>query len=97
MQLQGDNQCNISSQNLSTINRDVYTSYVIDAVYAFAHAIHQMIEDYCSTDNICDEISRQYTGEAIDGALLQQYLFNVSFNSTFSGTGEKLFDANGNV
>ena len=92
--LQGDNPCNVSAQNLSMINRDIYTSYVIDAVYAFAHAIHQMIEDYCSTDNICYEI---YTGQAIDGALLRQYLFNVSFNSTFSGTGEKLFDANGDV
>ena len=95
--LQGDNPCNVSAQNLSTINRDIYTSYVIDAVYAFAHAIHQMIEDYCSTGIICDEITGQYTGEAIDGALLQQYLFNVSFNSTFSGTGEKLFDVNGDV
>ena len=56
-----------------------------------------MIEDYCPTGIICDEITRRRYTETIDGTLLQQYLFNVSFNSTFSGTGQKLFDANGDV
>ena len=96
--LQGDNPCDIASQNLSMINRAVYNSYVIDAVYAFAHAIHHMIMDYCSNDTICDEIiTMQSTGEATNGRLLRQYLFNVSFSSTFSGPDKKLFDANGDV
>ena len=97
--LQGDNPCDIASQNLSTIHpRAIFTSYVIDAVYAFAHAVHQMIVDYCPTDMICEAIlTRHSTGEAINGHLLRQYLFNVSFSSTFSGPDEKLFDVNGNV
>ena len=96
--LQGDNPCDTASQNLSTIPRAIFTSYVIDAVYAFAHAVHQMIVDYCPTDIICDAIvTRRSTGEAINGNLLRQYLFNVSFNSTFTGSDEKLFDANGDV
>ena len=96
--LQGDNLCNISSQNLSMIRKPIYTSYVIDAVYAFAHAIHQMIVDNCLNNTICDKIIiRRSTGEAINGSLLRQYLFNVSFNSTSFGTEKKLFDANGDV
>ena len=96
--LQGDNPCDTASQNLSTIPRAIFTSYVIDAVYAFAHAVHQMIVDYCPTDIICDAVvARRSTGEAINGNLLRQYLFNVSFNSTFTGSDEKLFDAKGDV
>ena len=80
------------------ISRPIFTSYVIDAVYAFAHAIHQMIVDHCPTNTICEAIlTRRSTGEAINGNLLRQYLFNVSFNSTFTGSDEKLFDANGDV
>ena len=97
--LQENNPCNTSAQNLSETTRAVYTAYVIDAVYAFAYAIHQMIVDHCLTDTICDAIvMRRSTGEAIDGALLRQYLFNVSFNSTFSEMpGERLFDTYGDV
>ena len=57
-----------------------------------------MIVDYCPTDMICEAIlTRRSTGEAINGHLLRQYLFNVSFSSTFSGPDEKLFDGNGDV
>ena len=96
--LDGEYPCDTFAQNLSTIDRAQHTPYVIDAVNAFAHAMHQMIVDYCPTDTICDAIiTRRSTGEAIDGHLLQQYLYDVSFNSTFSGTDERLFDENGDV
>jgi hypothetical protein len=93
------NPCNTSAQNLSSTHRDAYTSYVIDAVYAFAHAVNQMVVDYCPDGTICRNITTNGSaGEAIDGILLRQYLFNVSFSSTFSEVpGERLFDKNGDV
>ena len=87
-----DGPCIISARNLTGI----YTPYVMDAVYAFAHAIHQMIVENCPNETVCNAIvTRRSVGEALNGALLRGYLFNVTFNSTF--TNEKLFDANGDV
>ena len=88
-----NNPCNVSAQNLSTMPfTGSYIPNVIDAVYAFAHAIHNMIEDHCQDGMICNAIITQRSvGEAIDGDLLRKYLFNVSLSD------EKLFDINGDV
>jgi hypothetical protein len=99
--LDGDsNQCDTSAQTLTGL-KSVSSSYIIDGVYAFANALHQMIVDHCQNSNttICDDIIiRRSTGAAINGILLRQYLFNVSFDSTFSDSPtERLFDSNGDV
>ena len=87
--------CNVSAQSLSTV-RGSYAPYVIDAIYAYAYAIHQMVVDCCPSETLCDAIvSRRSVGETINGTLLREYLSNVSFKRTF--TDEKLFDANGDV
>jgi hypothetical protein len=97
--LEGIQPCDLQTQNLSIRNTNSKASNVIDAVYAFAHAAHQMIADHCKGETVCDEIvTRRSIGEAINGTLLRQYLFNVSFNSTFAeSSGEQLFDVNGDV
>ncbi|XP_071784268.1 metabotropic glutamate receptor 4-like isoform X2 [Asterias amurensis] len=55
-------------------------SFVTDAVYSFAHALHTMQADLCNgTSGLCPELLR------IDGAQLLDYLKNVSFQGS-SGT-----------
>lgn len=59
------------------VHRSSVTLYVsVDAVYAAAHAIHNLIETECGTDPfyLCDELK-----PAPVGPLLLKYLRNVSF------------------
>ena len=59
--------------------------YVIDAVYAFAHAIHDMINISCMDDNLCQDIlTRRFSKKALNGTILRKNLFNVSFISPSS-------------
>ena len=64
---------------------------IINAVYAVAHAIQNMIHIRCPSEDLCSEI---LTGGTIDGELLRQYLLNVSFNNTQEIVQ---FDENGDV
>lgn len=52
------------------------TDVSVDAVYAAAHAIHNLIETECGTDPfyLCDDLK-----PAPVGPLLLKYLRNVSF------------------
>ncbi len=77
-------------------NISIQAAYIIDAVYAFAHAIHQMVIDHCQNGILCSKILvNRTTGEAVNGEMLREYLFNVSFPSTYSD--DILFDSNGDV
>lgn len=97
-----DPSCNDGTRNLShiadAVSEPVVTN-IVDAVYAFAHALHNMIEENCLNGSICDEITttRSSVGRAINGETLRDYLFNVSFSSTFSPEPDLLFDSNGDV
>ena len=72
--------------------------YVIDAVYAFAHAIHDMINISCMDDNkfdLCQDIlTYRFSKKALDGAKLRRNLFNISFMSPSSN--QVSFDSAGN-
>jgi len=46
---------------------------VIDAVYAMAHALHNMINESCSGRQFCSQV------DPPDGSLLLQYIRNASF------------------
>ncbi len=84
--------------DLSRIVTSAKVTNVIDAVYAFAHALDQMIVDHCPNGTVCDAITTtRLVGKAINGTLLRKYLFNVSFPSTFSSESDLLFDSNGDV
>ena len=89
--------CN--DRNLSHIDTSAKVTNVIDAVYAFAYALDRMIMDYCGpNETVCDAITTtRSVGKAINGTLLREYLFNVSFPSTFSSGYDLLFDSNGDV
>ncbi|CAL4082358.1 unnamed protein product, partial [Meganyctiphanes norvegica] len=48
--------------------------FVVDAVYALAHALHNLIEDKCGFPELCDAVL-----PAPSGAEMLQYIRNVSF------------------
>ena len=73
-----------------------FVTFSIDAVYAFAHAIHNLQQNVCgSGTGLCEKIvDSRSGGVAIRGDLLQEYLHNVSFSPAAS-TDIINFDSNG--
>ena len=47
--------------------------FVINAVYAMAHALHNMIDATCRGRHFCSEVNPP------DGSILLQYIRNASF------------------
>ena len=86
--------CNLDSQLLSRDKagvQDGFVPFVIDAVYAFAHASHNMQKD---NEGLCSKmLETQLQGRVIKGDLLLHYLHNVSFEGTSADRIE--FDNNG--
>ena len=94
--------CDLDNQVISesqSYDQGLLVSFTIDAVYAFAHALHNMQQDHCpSGRGLCLEIleeSNNLKGGAIKGELLLKYLYNVSFNGASADRIE--FDENGDM
>ena len=85
----GYEQCNLSNQAFSIENTGLQSNIVtpaMDAVYAFARAIHTLQQEHCGgTPGLCSDILDSRSGGiAIQGKLLLNYLRNVSFSPGFS-------------
>ncbi len=53
---------------------------VTDAVYAFAHAIHNLVGNYCTDNVLCNAVVDDILlGRAIKGDFLRESLFSVNF------------------
>uniref|UniRef100_A0A8C2JGE4 Glutamate receptor, metabotropic 6a n=1 Tax=Cyprinus carpio TaxID=7962 RepID=A0A8C2JGE4_CYPCA len=64
--------------------------FVIDAVYAMAHALHNMHQDLCpGATGVCDKM------DPVEGRLLLSYIHSVNFNGS-AGTAV-LFNENGDA
>ncbi|XP_055353329.1 metabotropic glutamate receptor-like [Paramacrobiotus metropolitanus] len=75
--------------------QDSKVPFVIDAVLAFAKALHALLEDNCLAGDIFDATcsKKLRVPPIIDGRRLYQYILNVSFTDK---TGHKVeFDQNG--
>ena len=97
--LRGEQKCDYLNQFISNetgYRQSGFVSFSIDAVYAFAHAIHNMQRDFCDGGpGLCSKIvDSRSGGVAIRGALLREYLHNVSFSPAAS-TDVISFDSNG--
>ena len=96
-------KCDLDNQVLSQSERydqGTFVSFTIDAVYAFAHAIYNMQQDYCPGGRgLCTEIPEESSNVlkrgAINGELLLKYLHRVSFEGTSADRIE--FDENGDL
>ena len=75
--------CDLDNQVPSIESNNFQNNIKIDAVYAFAHALHRMQLDYSHLgEGLCTEILEshsQFKQTVIKGELLLQYLHNVSF------------------
>ena len=95
---EGLQECDIRNQVISSdsnYQQSAKVTLTIDAVYAFAHAIHNLQQDVCQGGpGLCEEIlDSQSGGKAIQGDLLLKYLRNVSFSGI--STEVISFDENG--
>ncbi|XP_016144605.1 metabotropic glutamate receptor 6-like [Sinocyclocheilus grahami] len=74
----------------SVYEQEGKVQFVIDAVYAMAHALHSMHMDLCpSSMGVCDKM------DPVDGRMLLSYIRAVSFNGS-AGTGV-MFNENGDA
>ena len=91
-------QCHPETEKSMFISRYKQNSkvpFVIDAVYAFAHALQNLMLNICGQIKLCDRIiAYRDNGVIIDGKLLLQYVKNVSFHGVSS---EITFDSSGDV
>ena len=93
------NMCDTANQHISANTGRRYKqqsaiSFAIDAVNAFAHAIHNLVTEKCDSYELCNDIVEVEDGPSVIRApLLLQYLLNVSF----PGESDDLvqFDENG--
>jgi hypothetical protein len=91
--------CDVANQALgpdSGYRQNSKVTFGIDAVYAFAHAIRKLQQDFCPGGRgLCDAIvDSRSGGVAIRGGLLLDYLHNVSFSPGLSAE-VITFDDNG--
>ena len=77
----------IGDERLTEVVQDAKLAFVIKAVYAMAHALHNMHIHLCGENTgLCSKMA------PLDGSMFLDYLHNVSFQ--FDGE-EVFFDANG--
>lgn len=85
---QNGNPCKDASLINMDMRIDDKVPFVIDAVYAFAHALDALYKSLCPAKNgLCPEMMENF-----DGKKLRDILFNVSFTGI---TGPVSFDGNG--
>ena len=94
----GKKQCDIENEVISSesgYRQSAKVTLTIDAVYAFAYAIHKLQQDFCQGGSgLCpDIVDTRSGGVAIQGEHLLKYLYNVSFSGNSSDVIN--FDKNG--
>ena len=83
--------CDTNSTSYNIVIRSPFNSFLIDAVYALAHALDDIYR--CSAMYGVRATSRcPKTQPTVEGSYLQKYLRNVSFNGL---TGKVQFDSSG--
>ena len=77
-----------------TVDMSNTASYVIDAVYSFAHALHNAITETCprnSTVSMCQDILIQrFSRTAMNGTILRDNIYRLNFTSL--STNDIIFD-----
>ena len=94
-----DNACNLEQRLPKNKTLAFEHPNIIQGIYAFALAIHNIISYYCPNQTLCDEIViPRSTGQAVNGELLRRQLLNISLSDIPILKNEgQLFDKNGDV
>ena len=97
-----DGECNnttsIPHLDNYAYEQNSYVPLIIDAVYTFAHALHQYLLENCDPPlqwNRTRRTCRGYSQRELDGATLLGYMQNIHFKSLSGNDVE--FDINGDV
>ena len=94
-----DNNTNITN---FSYQQDVFVPLVVDAVYAFAHALHDFLVDNCNSTDTAPFLwfkeNRTCLGQSreLNGSSLLEYLSKVNFTSNITDKSV-LFDKSGSV
>ena len=88
--------CDVDNQTLtmSSYSQFSLVPLVVDAVYAFAHAVQNLIDIKCPNGTLCSSILDSNDG-AINGTFIHDHLLNVTFTSLSEREIE--FDKNGDI
>ena len=83
--------------NTSDYSQGSFIPLVIDAVFAYAHALQKFLDMHCSQPIQWDRNTRRCIGSntTLDTSVLLDYLFNITFNSSSGPLVD--FDTSGNV
>ena len=86
--------CNSASRSEYIQKNEI--SSIIDAVYAFAYAVHGLIQAHCNNSELCSKILvTRSAGMAVNGTLIRDYLLTtLSFPGLSSD--RVTFDSSGN-
>ena len=89
---------NISITSLPNYAQNTFVPSMIDAVYVFANALHNYLEENCNFTSGWTWVNQRCPGQMreLDGATLLQYLRMVDFISPITGNRVK-FDSMGNA
>ena len=89
---------NISITSLPNYAQDNYAPHMIDAVYAFANALHNFLEENCNFTSGWTWVNQSCPGQRreLNGSTLHQYLRMVDFISPLTGNRIK-FDSTGSA
>ena len=80
--------------NDSSYKQVNHLTLISDAVYAFAHATHALVQKHCHNNILCDAILEDRAlGKSVNGELLRDALYNISF--TGDSSNEVYFDREG--
>ena len=93
----GKNCTNDPITSHSNYRNNSITPLLIDAVFAFAHALDSFLNDNCKKPIVWNTISRKCEGQTkiLDGGVIRDYLRNVSFTSPTQN--HVMFDDTGSV
>jgi len=89
---------NINLTSLPNYAQDNYAPFMIDAVYAFANALHNFLEENCNFTSGWTWVNQSCPGQRreLNGSTLLQYLRMVDFISPLTGNRVK-FDSTGSA
>ena len=89
---------NASITSLPNYAQDSFVPPMVDAVYAFANALHDFLEENCNFTSGWSWVNQRCPGQKreLSGSTLRQYLGSVDFISPLTGN-RVTFDNNGSA